>query len=285
MTDDKERDEFSGTQTTGHNWNGITELDTPMPRWWLWTMYLTIIWGLGYTIFYPAWPLVTGATSGVLGYSSRGEVAADIAEVDEMNAPLDNAIVAAELTAITDSPELRNYAINGGGAVFRTYCSQCHGAGAAGAPGYPNLLDDDWLWGGDIEAIHQTIAHGIRSDVDDDTRYSEMPAFDDILSDEEVANVTAYVGALEGGVRADHPGGEVFADNCASCHGETGLGMRDQGAPNLADAIWLWGGTPEIIEATVRYSRYGQMPPWTDRLTEAEIRQVAIYVHGLGGGE
>ncbi len=285
MTEEKERDEFSGTETTGHNWNGITELDTPMPRWWLWTLYLTIIWGFGYMILYPAWPMISGATPGVLGYSSRGEVAADIAKFNEMNAPLDTAIVAAELTEIASDADLRNYAINGGGAVFRTYCSQCHGAGAAGAPGYPNLLDDDWLWGGDVEAIHQTIAHGIRSDTDDDTRYSEMPAFDDILSDEEVTNVAAYVGALSGGVGADHPGAEVFADNCASCHGDDGLGMRDQGAPNLADAIWLWGGSPEVIEATVRYSRYGQMPPWTGRLTEAEIRQVAVYVHSLGGGE
>lgn len=285
MTDEKERDEFSGTETTGHNWNGITELDTPMPRWWLWTLYLTIIWGIGYMILYPAWPMISGATPGMLGYSSRGEVAADIAKFEEMNAPLDAAIVSAELTEIASNADLRNYAVNGGGAIFRTYCSQCHGAGAAGAPGYPNLLDDDWLWGGDVEAIHQTIAHGIRSDTDDDTRYSEMPAFDDLLSDEEITNVTAYVGALSGGVGADHPGAEVFADNCASCHGDEGLGMRDQGAPNLADAIWLWGGSPVTIEATIRYSRYGQMPPWTGRLTEAEIRQVSVYVHGLGGGE
>jgi len=290
MTDEKDRDvkdrdELTGMQTTGHDWDGITELDTPMPRWWLWTMYLTIIWGLGYTIFYPAWPMVTEATSGVLGYSSRGEVAAEIAQVDEMNAPLDNAIVAAELTEIASNDELRNYSINGGGAVFRTYCSQCHGAGAAGAKGYPNLLDDDWLWGGDVEAIYLTIAHGIRSDIDDDTRYSEMPAFADILSDQEITDVSAFVGALAGGVSADHPGAEVFADNCISCHGEAGEGMREQGAPNLADAIWLYGGEPETIEASVRYSRYGQMPPWTGRLTEAEIRQVAVYVHGLGGGE
>lgn len=285
MSDGKERDAFSGTETTGHNWNGITELDTPMPRWWLWTLYLTIIWGFGYMIAYPAWPMLTEATPGLLGYSSRGEVAAEIERFDEMNAPLDKAIVAAELTEISADPELRNYAVNGGGAVFRTYCSQCHGAGAAGAPGYPNLLDDDWLWGGDVEAIYQTIAHGVRSDTDDDTRYSEMPAFADILSDEEIADVASYVGALSGGVGADHPGAAVFADNCASCHGETGEGMRDQGAPNLADAIWLWGGSPEVIEATIRNSRYGQMPPWTGRLTEAEIRQVAVYVHGLGGGE
>lgn len=285
MNDEQNRDEFSGQRTTGHDWDGITELDTPMARWWLWTMYLTIIWGIGYSIAYPAWPMLTEATSGLLGYSSRGEVAADIAEFDKMNAPLDTAIVAAGLTDIADNPELRNYAVNGGGSVFRTYCSQCHGAGAAGAPGYPNLLDDGWLWGGGIEAIYQTIAHGVRSDANDDTRYSEMPAFDDILTDEKIEAVSAYVSGLSGDVSANHPGAAIFADNCASCHGEGGLGDHSIGAPNLADAIWLWGGEPETIQQTVRYSRYGQMLPWTGRLTEAEIRQVAVYVHGLGGGE
>ncbi len=285
MSEERERDEFSGARTTGHSWDGITELDTPMPRWWLWTMYLTIIWGIGYSIAYPAWPMLTEATAGVLGYSSRAAVAADINRFDEMNAPLDAAIVAADLSEVAANADLRKYAINGGGAIFRTYCSQCHGAGAAGAPGYPNLLDDDWLWGGDVEAIRLTIAHGIRSDTDDDTRYSEMPAFDDILTDEEIADVAAYVGGLADGVNADHPGALVYADNCTDCHGENGLGIREMGAPNLADAIWLYGDDQQSIATTVRFSRYGQMPPWTGRLTEAEIRQVTIYVHGLGGGE
>lgn len=285
MSDVNEKDDHTGIETTGHEWDGIKELNTPLPRWWLWTMYATIVWGIAYTIAYPAWPMISGATAGVLGYSSRGEVAEEITRFDDINAPLDTAIVAAELTAIEGDPELRNYAVNGGAAVFRTWCAQCHGAGAAGAKGYPNLLDDDWLWGGDIEAIHQTIAHGIRDAVDEDTRYSEMPAFGDILTDDEITAVAAYVGGLAGGMSGDHPGSEVFADNCAACHGEDGKGDRSQGAPNLADAIWLWGGDQETIEATVRYSRFGQMPPWTGRLSEAEIRQVAVYVHGLGGGE
>ena len=287
MSDDvKKQDDLTGTATTGHEWDGITELDTPMPRWWLWTMYATIVWGLAYTVAYPAWPMISEATSGVLGYSSRGEVAAEIQRFDDMNAPLDAAIVAAELSEIESDPALRNYAVNGGAAVFRTYCSQCHGAGAAGVvPGYPNLLDDDWLWGGDVEAIYTTIAHGIRAETDDDTRYSEMPAFDDLLEDAEIEALVAYVGGLAGGIGADHPGAEIFADNCASCHGDAGEGDRSQGAPRLADAIWLYGGDPKALEATIRYSRFGAMPPWTGRLTEAEIRQVAVFVHGLGGGE
>ncbi len=272
-------------ETTGHEWDGIKEYNNPLPRWWLWCFYATIVWGIGYAIAYPAWPLINGATPGLLGYSTRGEVAADIERFAELNRPLEEAIVAAELTEIEATPELASFSRNGGAAVFRTYCSQCHGAGAAGSVGYPNLLDDDWLWGGDVENIYLTIAHGVRSEADGDTRYSEMPAFSDILDDQEITDVAAYVIGMSDGAAADHPGAEVYADNCASCHGADGGGDRSQGAPRLSDAIWLYGGDQQTVEATIRNSRYGMMPPWTGRLTEAQIRQVAVYVHGLGGGE
>ncbi len=275
--------------TTGHVWDGIEEYDNPMPRWWLWTFYATIIWGIAYTIAYPAWPLVSSATAGILGYSTRGEVAAEIARVEESNAEINAQLASLELTELPGNAELNSYAVSAGAAVFRSYCSQCHGSGAAGAVGYPNLLDDDWLWGGDIENIHLTIAHGIRNEDDDDARYSEMPAFGEILEPEEIVQVVNYVQTLAGG-QAEDPtaaaaGAEVFLDNCSSCHGEEGLGDRELGAPNLADAIWLYGGDYETLTETVTYSRYGVMPPWTQRLSEAEIRAVALYVHQLGGGE
>ena len=285
---DKTDPEITGPETTGHEWDGIKEYNNPLPRWWLWTFYATIVWAVIYAILYPAIPMVTGATPGVLGYSTRGAVAEEIDRFAAMNAPLEKAIVAAELTEISADADLANFANRGGAAVFRTYCSQCHGAGAAGAKGYPNLLDDDWLWGGDMEAIYLTIAHGIRDDNDDDTRYSEMPAYDDILGDDELEAVVAYVLSLSGPASdADlvAAGAQVYADNCTDCHGEAGLGIREVGAPNIADAIWLYGGDADRVEATIRYSRYGQMPPWTTRLTEAQMRQVAVYVHGLGGGE
>ena len=275
-------------ETTGHEWDGIKEFNNPLPRWWVWTFYATIVWALGYAIAYPAWPLITGATPGVLGYSTRAEVAAEIDRFTAMNAPLEKAIVAADLTEIEGNPELANFAKRGGGAVFRTYCSQCHGAGAAGAKGYPNLLDDDWLWGGDLDAIYLTVAHGIRSETDDDTRFSEMPAFADILDDEEIAQIAHYIVSLSNG---EHDpaliaaGAEIYADNCTDCHGENAEGVRDMGAPNLRDAIWLYGGDLEAVTKTIENSRYGQMPPWNTRLTEAQIRQVTVYVHGLGGGE
>lgn len=275
--------------TTGHSWDGIEEFDNPMPRWWLWCFYLTIIWGVAYTIAYPAWPLVSSATSGLLGYSTRGEVAEEIAAVETANEGINARLASTELTEIAADAELNTYATSAGAAVFRTWCTQCHGSGAAGFVGYPNLLDDDWLWGGDIENIHATISHGIRNEDDDDARYSEMPAFGDILETEEITSVVNYVMDLSGATPLDpaqvSAGSEVYLDNCSACHGEEGLGNRDLGAPNLADAIWLYGGDYDTLMETVTYSRYGVMPPWTQRLSEAEIRAVSVYVHQLGGGE
>jgi cytochrome c oxidase cbb3-type subunit 3 len=275
--------------TTGHSWDGIEEFDNPMPRWWLWCFYLTIIWGIGYTIAYPAWPLVSSATAGLLGYSTRAEVAKEIAAVEEANAGIHAQVASLDLTEIAADEELNSFAVSSGAAVFRTYCSQCHGSGAAGAVGYPNLLDDDWLWGGDMENIHLTIAHGIRNEDDADARYSEMPAFGDILDEEEIAQVVNYVMTLSGGEANDPAlvaaGETVFADNCSACHGEAGLGDIEQGAPNIADAIWLYGGDYDTLVETVTYSRYGVMPPWSQRLTPAQIQFVSLYVHQLGGGE
>ncbi|MDR5652234.1 cytochrome-c oxidase, cbb3-type subunit III [Ruixingdingia sedimenti] len=277
-------------ETTGHTWDGIEELNNPLPRWWLWVFYLTILWGIGYTIAYPAWPLVTRATEGALGYSVREEVANEIQRFNDMNAPIRARLEAADLTEITADPELRQFATQAGAAVFRTWCAQCHGSGAAGvqASGYPNLLDDDWLWGGDIESIHATVTHGIRNTTDDDARYSQMPAFGDMLEKAEIDQVVQHVLALSGQAHdatLATAGETVFADNCASCHAEDGTGDRAQGAPNLTDAIWLYGGDAAALTATVTNSRFGVMPNWNTRLSEADIRSVSVYVHGLGGGE
>ena len=276
--------------TTGHEWDGIREYDNPMPRWWLWTFYITIIWGIGYTIAYPAWPGIKGATEGLLGYSTRAEVAADIEAVNVQNEAINVRLASVELTAIETDPELNGYAKSAGAAVFKTWCAQCHGSGAAGAKGYPNLLDNDWLWGGDIEAIHQTVTAGIRNEENFDARYSEMPAFgrDELLETEQIDQVVNFVMSLSGDPKDASlvsDGALVYADNCASCHGDAALGDREQGAPNLADAIWLFGGSYDDIRETVYNSRFGVMPNWDTRLTEAQIRAVSAYVHQLGGGE
>lgn len=284
----KKPDEKKEVETTGHSWDGIEEYNNPLPRWWLWTFYATIIWGLLYTIAYPAWPLINGATPGLLGFSTRAEVAKDIAEFKEMNSGLDTQLASADLTTLAENEELYRYAVSGGAAVFRTWCAQCHGSGAAGAVGYPNLLDNDWLWGGTIEDIQLTIAHGIRNENDLDARYSEMPAFGDILAEEEIDAVVNYVMSLSGDpldASMVAAGETVYLDNCAACHMDDGTGDIYQGAPNLADAIWLYGGDADTIRETVVYSRFGVMPNWTDRLTEAQIAAVSTYVHQLGGGE
>lgn len=285
-----------GIGTTGHEWDGIQEWNNPMPRWWVWTFYATIVWGVGYTLAYPAWPLVSGATSGLLGYSTRGDVAADIASVETARAGIMERLANADLAQLPNDPELHAFAVDAGASVFRANCATCHGAGANGvqAGGFPSLLDDDWLWGGSVTDIAHTITHGIRNEASGDARWSEMPAFGEMLSGEEIDAVVNHVLAISG---QEHDaaqatvGATVFADNCSGCHGESGEGMVEMGAPNLADAVWLYGGTPERIEETVRLARFGVMPAWaeefrgTNGLSQAEINAVATYVHGLGGGE
>lgn len=278
------------TPSTGHEWDGITEYDNPMPRWWLWTFYATIVWAIGYMIAYPAIPLVTQATQGVLRTNARAEVASEIDRFAAANAPIQAALVQTDLAAIPEDGDLMSYATNAGAALYRTWCAQCHGAGAAGARGYPNLLDDDWLWGGSMEDIHLTLLHGIRDPQDPDTRYSQMPRYgvDGLLNQREIDRVVHYVLSLsdqphDAGLAAR--GAQVYADNCTACHGDAGEGDRGQGAPALNDQVWLYGSEPETLHRIIAEGPYGVMPAWSNRLTEAEIRALTVYVHGLGGGE
>lgn len=280
-------------ETTGHQWDGIEELNNPLPRWWVWVFYATIVWGIIYTILFPAWPLITQATPGVLGHSTRANAAAEIAMWDERTAETRALLVSTDLNAIAADPNLAAFAERAGAAVFRTNCATCHGSGAAGfeGKGYPNLLDDDWLWGGTMEDIYLTIAHGIRNTTDPDARYSQMPAFgvDQILEAEQIDQVVEHVLAISG---QEHDaalaaaGATVWMDaGCNACHMDDGSGDRTQGAPNLSDAIWLYGGSRELIRESVYYARFGVMPNWNTRLSEDEIRAVAFYVHSRGGGE
>ena len=289
--DDKQKVSEEGYGTTGHSWDGIEEWNNPMPKWWVWTFYATVAWGLLYTIAYPAWPLINGATPGLLGQSTRADVAADIATVNERNSGLNEALAGIELATLTDNADLHGYAVNKGASVFLNNCSQCHGAGAAGvqASGYPNLLDDDWLWGGAIDEIAYTVRNGIRNEQSFDSHYSEMPAYGEFMEKEEIAGLVEYVRSLSGleyDAALAEAAGEAFADNCAACHGDAGMGDRSQGAPNLTDAIWLYGGDRASLTETITNARFGVMPPWgPPRMTEAQVQAVATYVHQLGGGE
>ena len=292
----EEKQNELGYGTTGHSWDGIEEWNNPMPRWWVWTFYITIAWGVLYTIAYPAWPLIEKATPGLLGQNTRSDVAADIAAVNERNAGLNEALASADLASLTGNADLHGYAVNMGASVFLNNCSQCHGAGAAGvqASGYPNLLDDSWLWGGEIDQIAYTVANGIRNEQSPDAHWSEMPAYGEILEEEEIAAVVQYVRQISGqehDATLAEAGAETFLNECSSCHGEQGMGMQDLGAPNLTDAIWLYGGTVETLTETVTNARFGVMPAWSEEyrvgsgLTQAEINAVAAYVHQLGGGQ
>ncbi|WP_310498019.1 cytochrome-c oxidase, cbb3-type subunit III [Sandarakinorhabdus sp.] len=281
----KRIDEPTGTQTVGHEWDGIEELDTPLPRWWLMIFGACVVFAIGYVVVYPAWPTAAGAKQGVAGWSSRGDYDNEVLAETARRAPIYRAISAAPIADLPANPKLLRVAIEGGRAAFKVHCVQCHGSGAAGSVGYPNLNDDDWLWGGDLASLEYTLTHGIRNPDHDETRQSQMPAFGEILQPAEIRSVVAHVRHIGGQGRANAAGAALFAANCAACHGEGGKGGRDFGAPNLTDGIWLHGGSPAQIRHTIVYAPAGVMPRWNNRLDAVTIRMLAAYVHSLGGGE
>ncbi len=286
----REIDEFSGVETTGHEWDGIKELNNPLPRWWLWTFYATIVFSIGYMVYYPAIPLINSATQGISGITTRQNVENDLKAAQEAKAGILAKIETAELEEIRSSEELFRFSVAGGKSNFKVYCTQCHGSGAQGAPGYPNLNDDDWLWGGDLESIYLSIKHGIRTDEDDDARSSEMPGFgvDEILEADVINAVASRVLAMAGLEHDEEQaksGEAAFAENCAACHGEDGKGDRETGAPNLTDAIWFYGNSKQELVRQISQPRHGVMPAWGERLGEAAVKQLAVYIHSLGGGE
>lgn len=285
----KEIDQVSGTQTTGHEWDGIKELDTPMPRWWLGLFWATIVWAIGYWVVYPAWPGLTGYTRGILNHSQRDEVTANVAALKASRAAHEQALAKASLTEIQRDPDLLEFAMAEGRAGFGDNCVPCHGAGGQGARGYPNLNDDVWLWGGKLEDIQHTIATGVRSTATD-TRQSQMPAFgrDGILKPAQIDDLTEYVVHLSSRPANDTQvarAAKLFQENCAVCHGAQGRGDRKIGAPNLTDNEWLYGSRREDIHDQIWNGHGGVMPTWAGRLTPEEIKSLAIFVHSLGGGE
>lgn len=289
MAANVEKDAVTGTETTGHEWDGIKELNTPLPKWWLYVFYATIVWSIGYWVIYPAWPSFSGYTRGILGYNTRAEFNETMVAAAQSHQQFTDRIAAMDVEAVAADPELLRYAMAGGRAVFGENCAPCHGSGGQGAKGFPVLADDDWIWGGDLAAIQQTVLYGVRS-AHDETRISDMPKFgtDGILDAAQIADVTQYVLSLGG--RAEDAasverGAVVFAENCAACHGEQGEGMQEVGAPSLADDIWLFGDSAEAISAQISNPRQGVMPAWDGRLNETAIKMATVYVHSLGGGQ
>ncbi len=291
MTNKNERevDELSGTQTTQHEWDGIKELDNPLPRWWLWIMYASIAISVVYWIIYPSIPLVSSYWEGTGGLSDRMDVAEDLAQMQSERAVFGEQLDTSSLEEIRNTPELLEFALAAGTSAFGDNCATCHGRGAQGFPGYPNLNDDFWLWGGTLEEIHTTISYGARAE-HMETRFSQMPAFltDGILNEAQVGDLTEYVIALSGGdadTDATRRARSLYVQNCAACHGAGGRGDQNMGAPNLTDRDWLYGGSRDAIQASISNSRNGVMPAWEGRLDPTTIRALAIYVHSLGGGE
>ncbi len=284
-------DAVTGISTTGHEWDGIKELNTPLPRWWLSLFYVTILWSFGYWIVYPAWPLVTDATRGVIGYASRLTIKEELAALSQQRAAQASGLTDATLEQIKSDPTMFRIAMAQGKAAFGDNCAACHGVGGGGAKGYPNLNDDDWLWGGSLEAISTTLQNGIRVAGNNDTRISQMPAFgrDGVLKRDEITAVANHVRTLAGlstDAKADKAlGAKLFQDNCAACHGEAGKGNQELGAPNLTDAISLYGMDMASLTETITNSRNGVMPAWGQRLDPVTIKALTVYVHSLGGGQ
>ncbi len=280
-----EKDDVSGQETTGHEWDGIKELNTPLPTWWVWTFYATVAWGICYAVAYQSIPHVPG----LLDWSSRTEVVQRLAQQQAIRAPFVSRINKASLDEIRRDPDLLNFALTGGRTAFAENCAPCHGAGGAGRRGYPNLADDAWIWGGKLDQIEQTIAHGVRN-ADAEARTSVMPRFgaDALLTAAQISDVADYVLTLTGAAPADAAakrGEAVYAEQCVSCHGEKGAGNRELGGPRLNGRNWLYGGDKATLVAQIAAPRLGAMPAWGERLDPATVKMLAVYVHALGGGE
>ena len=285
MSSNKRIDEPTGTEFVGHEWDGIEELNTPLPRWWLYTFYATIAFSLVYVVLYPAWPMIDSATEGTLGWSSRGDLEKEMTAAEAARADTVAKIAATPIDALAADSALMQAAVAGGAAAFKVNCVQCHGAGAAGSPGYPNLNDDDWIWGGTLTEIEYTLTHGIRWEGADETRANFMPAFEGMFDAAQVKALSGHVLSLSGKGKSSPAGAQAFADNCAACHGASGEGMAAMGAPALNDAIWLFGGTEADVRKQILAPRHGVMPAWKDRLDPVTIKMLAAYVHSRGGGQ
>ena len=286
----KEIDAPTGVETTGHEWDGVKELNNPLPRWWVLTFWICVIWAVAYWVFMPSWPGVSGYLKGTRHHSERANVEAALAAVNATrDVQMKRLLGAGSIDAIESDPDLLQYAMTAGQSLFGDNCATCHGAGGQGNAGYPSLIDDDWIWGGKLSDIQTTIHYGIRS-THPNTRFNQMLAFGEggILPPDQIGDIVDYVMRISGreanGAAAAR-GGAVFAQQCASCHGPDGAGIQALGAPKLTDGIWLYGGERLDIQQSLYLGRNGVMPAWTGRLSEEQITALAVYVHSLGGGE
>lgn len=284
-----EKDSVTGHMTTGHEWDGLQELNQPLPKWWLYVLYATMAWAAVYFVLYPSVPWINGYFHGILGYSTRAGVDADVAAVTKQRSTYMDQIKILPYDAIRKNPQLLAVAETAGRITFANNCQPCHGAGGGGNPGFPALAAGNWLWGGKLADIQQTVTFGIRSGLDA-ARQSEMPRFgaDGVLKPEEIQSLADYVMMLFGKPVANRDvtqGKRLFAENCAVCHGDAGQGNREIGAPRLASRTHLIADDRDGVVAQMTNPHMGVMPNWNQRLDLATIKAVTLYVHSLGGGE
>ena len=287
---DRELDPHTGTETTGHEWDGIKELDTPLPRWWLWVFYGCIAWAVVYWVLMPAWPGINGYSHGLLHNSARGQLSGELDSLTKARGAQLAQLRNASLSQIESDPALLNYAMQVGQSVFGDNCATCHGAGGGGGKGYPNLRDDVWLWGGSLEDIQKTITVGVRAGNPHARTEVIMPSFgrDQLLKSEQIDDLTEYVVALSH--RKADPAAvararQTFTDQCSACHGPTGTGDQSRGIPNLTDTDWLYGSSREAIHDQIWNGHNGVMPTWEPRLSAETIKALTVYVHANAGGD
>jgi cytochrome c oxidase cbb3-type subunit 3 len=282
--EERKKENLNEPKTTGHEWDGIKEYDNPDPLWLRLAFYAALFFALGYWLAYPSWP--SQYNQGIFNWSEYSELAESLQEVKQRRAAYLNEFNKANFQEILSNKELFKFATIGGRAAFLNNCAVCHGSGAQGNIGYPNLTTGAWLWGGKLEDIYQTIKFGIRSG-HEETRDSQMAAFgqDGLLAKDEIELLTDFVMGLHQGKNNSPKANELYQKNCASCHGDKGQGNFEFGAPALNDAIWLYGSDRETIYNVIYYGRQGVMPYWVGKLDDSTIRQLAIYVHSLGGGQ
>lgn len=283
-----EKDSVSGQYTTGHEWDGIKELNTPLPKWWVYVFWACVVWAIAYWVAMPAWPTPNGFTQGMLGYSSRASLDEDLKAQKASRSKYEAKIANLTPEEILKDKDLRNFALAGGKIAFGDNCSACHGSGGVGVPGaYPRLADDEWIWGGTLADIQQTISYGVRNS-NSESRQSEMPKFgaDALLTAQQIDQVADYVVSLSSKApAAGSPGETVFNENCSACHQEGGVGSKDVGAPALNNNIWLYKGGKDGVIAQVTKPKHGSMPAWSERLDATTIKMLTVYVHSLGGGQ
>jgi cytochrome c oxidase cbb3-type subunit 3 len=284
----EDRDPLTGHMMTGHEWNGIKELNTPVPRIVFFFLISTALFAIGYWILMPAWPLGSTYTKGLLGIDQRTTVVETLKQAALDRAAWTSRVEKASFTEIQNDPGLMAVVRETGHSLFGDNCAACHGRNATGGPGFPNLTTASWLWGGMPETIAETIRVGINS-ANPDSRVSQMLAFgrDGMLPRSDIENVVAYVRSLSNPSASEAPadkietGKAVFAANCASCHGEDAKGKTDVGAPNLTDQFWIYGGDLQSVFTSVWSGRQGHMPTWEARLSPVDRKILALYLVDL----